>query len=302
MDWEAWFRSAAEPPSDNEDDKRDRTYREIKLALSNHDALKGKNYIVYTKGSYANGTNVRLNYDVDIAVEYQGFMFFDLFFDLKDSNRDDLGIEPTTDTYSTDDFKKDIKDALIAAFGSSSIEDGNIAYRVRNSSTTLPADVVPCWDYRRYEELDGAGKPVGPRGSCIWPKSGSKITNFPDQQLTNGTDKNIATGYRYKRMVRVLKKLQTRLVDEGLLTSELPSYAIECLVYNVADEGFNISDKYADDVRYILATIANDTRTEVACSEWLEVSRLKYMFKSKLCGFKDANSLANAAWSHVGFE
>src|SRR3954451_16852086 len=128
MDWEAWLRAAAEPPSDAEDDKRKTTEDEIRGALAASDALRGRPYCVYAKGSYANNTNVRLNYDVDIAVEYSGYFYFDLMFDLKDSTPADVQITtPSRDPYTRDEFKADIRAALVAAFGSSAIEDGKIA-------------------------------------------------------------------------------------------------------------------------------------------------------------------------------
>ena len=83
MDWEQWLRSGAEPPSNNEDQKRERTQEQVRAALKAYEPLKGRNYVVYAKGSYANNTNVRLDYDVDIAVEYRGFFFSDLMFDLE---------------------------------------------------------------------------------------------------------------------------------------------------------------------------------------------------------------------------
>lgn len=72
MDWESWLRKAAARPSDHEDSKREKTEKEVKAALAASDALAGRPYRVYVKGSYANNTNVRLNYDVDVAVEYHG--------------------------------------------------------------------------------------------------------------------------------------------------------------------------------------------------------------------------------------
>jgi tRNA nucleotidyltransferase (CCA-adding enzyme) len=96
MDWETWLKAAAARPSDTEDEKREKTETEIKSALSEYDGLSGRPYVVYAKGSYANNTNVRLNYDVDIAVEYRGFFYFDLMFDLAETAPADVGISTPT--------------------------------------------------------------------------------------------------------------------------------------------------------------------------------------------------------------
>jgi hypothetical protein len=301
MDWESWLRTAADPPSDNEDQKRDRTEQEIKEALRAYEPLKGRPYVVYAKGSYANNTNVRLNYDVDVAVEYNGFFFSELAFDLKGKDQSTVGIVDSSDPYSTDDFKRDIKEALVKAFGSEAVDEGRIAYRVREKKTTLPADVVPCWEYRRYDRISW-GVPVCHIGSRVFPSSGGHIDNFPKIQLTKGKNKNTDTGHRYKYMVRALKKLQTKLVNDGLLEEELPSYLIECLVYNVENARFGHS-KYIFDMREVLATIFNATLSNGNSSEWHEVHELHYLFHGdRKWTVAQVHHLADVAWDFLGLD
>jgi hypothetical protein len=302
MDWETWLRSAAEPPSATEDEKRQRTEEEVRAALAASDALRGRPYCVYAKGSYANNTNVRLNYDVDIAVEYNGYFYFDLMFDLDGATPADVGVtSPSSDPYSRAAFKADIRAALVAAFGDSAVEDGDIAYRVREKKTTLPADVVPSWEYRRYERIVN-GIPVYQEGARVFPSTGGFKDNFPAVQKANGIAKNKATGLRYKRMVRALKKLQTKLVDEQVLNEELPSYLTECLVYNVPDSAFNQA-AYTSDMRAVLATIFNATLASGDFNDWLQVNELMYLFRGSN-GFpvSDVHSMAGAAWDAMGFE
>ena len=302
MDWEAWFRSAAEPPSNNEDAKRDRTYNQIKDALRSYEPLQGRPYRIFVKGSYANNTNVRLDYDVDIAVEYEGFFYWDGVFDLADSSRDDLGITANTDTYGREDFKRDIHGALNQAFESDSVEEGQIALRVRAGKTTLPADVVPSWEYRRYDGISANGTPEFNRGTCVYPKTGARKVNYPDQQKANGTSKNNRTGYRYKRLVRIVKKLHSRLRDADSITITLPSYLIECLVFNVPDEGFGHAN-FVDDVRYVLARIFNATLSTGDWNDWEEVNGLKYLFRGNPPWTREGvHAFASAAWDEVGFE
>jgi hypothetical protein len=299
VDWEQWLRNSCSPPSDSEEDRRKRTELQIREALRQHDALKGRPYIVYTKGSYANTTNVRLNYDVDIAVEYRGFFYSELCFELAGKPDSTVGLVDTTDTYSRADFKKDIKDALVAAYGTTAVSTGRIAYRVRENKTTLPADVVPSWEFRRYDRIVN-GVPVVHEGSCVFPTGGKRTVNYPARQLRNGNDKNSRTGKRYKRMVRALKRLQTRLVEQGELDKALPSYLVECLVYNVPDSGFN-HDKYVADMRFVLATIFNATRADGAWETWEDVHGLMYLFKGERpWTYQQAHALADAAWDHLG--
>jgi hypothetical protein len=301
MDWEVWLRAAAGPPSDHEDSKRERTEKEIRDALASYVPLNDRPYVVYAKGSYANNTNVRLNYDVDIAVEYRGYFFNDQELDLDGQPDSVVGVVPTTDTYTQDEFKADILGALHAAYGTSAIEKGRIAYRVRERKTTLPADVVPSWEYRRYDRIVN-GQPVYQQGSCVYPTGGARIVNYPSQQQRANNAKNSLANKRYKRMVRALKKLQTRLVQEGELSDEVASYFVECLVFNVPDDCFN-HDAYLADMRAVLATIFNETRPTGGWNDWEEVHGLKWLFRGPITPSRQqAHDLASAAWDHLGFE
>lgn len=301
MDWEDWLRAAAKRPSDHEDNKRDTTESQIRAALKACDALKDKPWHVYVKGSYANNTNVRLNYDVDVAVEYDGKFYYDFILDAEDSTADDANITPASDPYTNAEFKADIRAALVAAFGASNVTTGNIAFRVRGGKTTLPADVVPCWDYRRYDHLVN-GKPAYNEGSRVFPTVGAPKDNFPRIQNENGTAKNLRTSKRYKRMVRCFKKLQTYLVAQGLIDEELPSYLSECLVYNVTDDAFGHST-YKADMRAVLAQIFNATLPSGGSWDWLEVHELRYLFRGNaMRTAAQVHEVADAAWNAMGFD
>jgi hypothetical protein len=111
-----------------------------------------------------------------------------------------------------------------------------------------------------------------------------------------------ATNYRYKYMVRALKRLENLLVNEGELPKELASFLIECLVYNVPNDEFGHA-RYVDEMRAVLATIFNATLAKDRCSGWLEVSERKYLFHtSQLWTFEQAHALADKAWNRMGFK
>jgi hypothetical protein len=298
--WEEWLRKAAQPPSDNEEAKGAKTQTEIKAALAAYQPLKGKEYSVYVKGSYANNTNVRLDYDVDIAVEYRAYFLYDMEFGAEGKTLEDMGAFPLSDPYSREEFKADILAALIAAYGSEALSVGDIAYRVREKKTTLPADVVPSWWYRRYDGLGFDGRPIYYDGSRVFPRRGGEKTNYPKIQLMNGNAKNARTGRRYKRMVRALKKLQTHLVQAGKLEKELASYLIECLVYNVPDEYFG-RPGYLGDMQNVLAVIYKATSAGGNASEWGHVHNLNYLFGGGQGWTQaEANRLVTVAWDELG--
>src|SRR5207248_1568316 len=115
---------------------------------------------------------------------------------------------------------------------------------------------------------------------------------WPQQQYECGVRKNTATGRRYKRMVRALKRIENELVKAGLL-KELPSFFMECLVYNVPNSEFG-HQTYSQDMREVLATIFNQTLTAEACSEWVEASECKWLFHpSQGWNWRQAHELAN---------
>jgi tRNA nucleotidyltransferase (CCA-adding enzyme) len=68
-DWEAWLATASGPPSATEEQERDHTAERIQNAIRAASDIPAS-VRVYAKGSYANGTNVRRDADVDVAVEW----------------------------------------------------------------------------------------------------------------------------------------------------------------------------------------------------------------------------------------
>jgi len=102
-------------------------------------------------------------------------------------------------------------------------------------------------------------------------------------------------------MVRALKRLQTRLPADGAIEQELPSYIVECLVYNVPDKGFGHT-AYKDDMRFVLATIFNATLAGGDWNDWEEVNGLRYLFRGKdALDPGAAHALASAAWDEIGY-
>lgn len=301
--WEDTLRSWVKPPSANEDAKRDKTDAEIKKALSTSPRLKNVEYKVYAKGSYANNTNVRLDYDVDIAVECTEFWYHEVSASaMGKKDAIDAQFSPYGKDYGLVAFKADIEAALVDNYGRSAVTRGNMALRVREKKTTLPADVVPCCGFQLVTDIDQRGNLSSIRGTRLRSDKGSDVTNWPQQQLDNGIKKNNATNYRYKYMVRALKRLENELIKGGQLSKELPSFLIECLVYNVPDTEFNHTT-YVDEMRAVLASIFNATLAEDKCSDWIEVNGRKYLFRSSQpWTYQQAHDLADKAWDRMGLK
>ena len=60
--------------------------------------------------------------------------------------------------------------------------------------------------------------------------------------------------------------------------------------------------RYYDDMRAVITSVWNGTRSDDACHEWGEVNEFKYLFRaSRPWTRADANAFLEAAWRHVGF-
>jgi hypothetical protein len=300
-DWESTLRRWGEPASASEEERRDRTVRAVTDALNALPDVKALPIHVYPKGSYANNTNVRHDSDVDVSVEYTGVEYFDLTGELEGLTRDDVGFDEVTNPYSPNQLKSDVERALVATFGRDAVARSNKALTLREQSTRLAADVVPCFTYRRYYGRDFFGQLKHYKGVKLFPDNGDSVINWPVQHHENGVAKNKATGLRYKRMVRGLKYLENELCENGLIKAA-PGYFAECLVYNAPNDSFNHTN-YVDDMRSVLAHVFNQTLPGGECSEFVEVNELKWLFPD---GAKwtptDAHKLADAAWDYMGFE
>jgi hypothetical protein len=304
QDWEATLRKWVKPSSDAEEARRDRTEAEIRAALDAYPALPNASIRVFVQGSYKNRTNVRLDYDVDVAVEYQEgepaptatprIASSVKVFSAEDLTDSDLGLT-TIGTFDPSSFKHHVEAAMVGAFGRTKVERASKCIKIKNGSTTLPADVVPCFPLRRYDSRFDCH-----RGIRIFPDDGGTIDNFPDQHYANGCAKNDRTRRRYKRMVRALKRMETYLLANGTITEEVPSFAIECLVYNVPDHFFG-ADDYVTDFSRVAEEIWYRTYDQERCWEWAEVNDLKYLFRGKPPSLREnASNLAWAAYRAVG--
>ena len=132
---------------------------------------------------------------------------------------------------------------------------------------------------------------------------GSTIKNWPSQTIQNGVDRNNSTGWRYKRAIRILKRIRDRMKGDGDETNgNLPSFLIECLVWNANLDAFQ-KDSYHAMMRHIIANLRNRTRNDKDCNEWGEVNELKYLFRtSQPWTRQQANDYLQAVWNYIGYE
>jgi hypothetical protein len=293
-DWESWLQSAARPASATEEAERDRTEQRIREAIQASSEIP-PSVRVYVKGSYKTNTNVRQDADVDICVEWTEFAYVDTWGGTAGMGPAELNYTPSTNPMTPTDFRARIERALRRQFGSALVDtSGDKAIDVAAGPNTLDADVVPCFELHRYDTP--TSYVVGQR---LFPKSGGKIDNFPQQNYDNGVRKNTATGRRYKQIVRCIKRLEAELFEEGRIPREYPGYLIECLVYNVPNWKFGNATLYAD-LEAVLDHLWDATNSREEADKLEEVNELVMIFRGRPDRSpRNAHAFIDTAWRRI---
>ncbi len=293
---EANFKEWSKPPTATEEQRCTNAESVVRNAIWSYPAFATRNIDVFPQGSYRNGTNVRANSDVDICVCCMEVWFSDI---PNGYTKSDFGLVDATYTYA--EFKNDVRHALEEYLGAAAVSPGKKAFDLHANTYRVDADVVATFEHRRYRVQ--AGQHSYTSGTEFHPDGGGSIVNWPHQNYENGTSKNTATGTRFKKLVRVLKRLRDEMVAEGNATARpIPSYLIECLVWNAPNSAFR-DDQYAENLRSILLHLYSNTQSDAACNEWGEVNELKYLFRSSQPWTReDVKNFVVAAWNRAGFK
>ena len=198
-----------------------RTYQSIQSALSDHIWPPGMDHKVYLQGSYPNHTHIRGDSDVDVVVETTNAFYHNV----PERLREQYGLTMRA-TYSWNDFKSEVRSALLYHFGHS-VTVGDKCIKIAGDGHRLNADVLPCTLYRHYHNGTYT------EGITFWTCGGTQMINFPKAHLDHGSQKNHACSDRYKPNVRVFKNAR------NAVENDFPSYFLECLLYNVPHGRFS---------------------------------------------------------------
>lgn len=257
------------PPSDTEETKLSNIERMVRDCVNEDDILKGMGIKIFGQGSYVNDTNVRLNSDVDLNVQYVDAFYFDL---PPDANPSDFGLN-NPPSYSASEFKNHVQGALVKKFGDD-VRRKNKCIAIDGNTNRVGADVVPTWQYRRYS-MDGSYI----EGVRFFADNGQKVTNFPIQHIENGKEKNRQTHRRFKRLTRIYKRLRAQMVKDGeSVNGNITSFLLECLLWNTPDQIFNDYETWTDRLKQSITFLWNNTKEEKDCNNWCEVSGLLSLF------------------------
>lgn len=276
MSREDTLRNWAQRPSNTEQDRIDRTERMIKDAISHSPDYNVKNAHVFAKGSVRMRTNIRSTSDIDVCVKAANVLFTDYPEGASNSTYNN-----SDSTYTFIEFRKAVEDAICGYFGYSDVDtEGNKAIRIRANvgSSRIDADVVPAFEHRRYTSLTHAnyceGIEIRPKNSLY-----TRVINWPDQNYANGLSKHENSYRRYRKMVRILKRMRSTMKDRGINSADFAlSFLIESLLWNVPNEFYG-NQNYQEDLEGIFKHLKYYLATDERVKEWGEVNELKYLFR-----------------------
>lgn len=217
------------------------TYNSIKNVLEdNTTPYAGKTFKVFLQGSYGNDTNIYAESDVDIVIRLDDCFYSDVTH-LPEEEKTAYRQAFSDATYTLTTFKRDVLAVLKAQYGLS-VHAGAKAIAIDANGSRRKADVIVSCQYRRYSHFFSAKNSTYTDGICFFNSREERIVNYPQRHSKNMTTKHQASSGWLKPMVRVLKNMRSRLVDDGKIADgTAPSYYIEGLLYNVPNTMFEKS-------------------------------------------------------------
>jgi hypothetical protein len=314
-EWEARFEFWQKPASESEEAQIASAAKRISRALGHSRDLSLRSWTIIEQGSYHNNTNTRAESDMDLCV-----CLTDAFF-----TEGPPGDAPTLAElgrvllpFTFEQYRAHIAWCLQQEFGMVAVTLGSKAIHLhKNDAERIHADVVPAYRFERYGPRLA---PLGRRGAAelgvaLLTRNGQRVTNFPEQHYRNGCAKNNLTARRYKRVVRILKRLRNHMADNPELPSGLraqvraiASFLIESLVYNCPNELFRHTVIYDDVVAvlsHVSAALQGQQRTLLlgpfAYDCWTEVNGVKPLFSAEQTwAVQSAAQFVAAARAYVG--
>jgi hypothetical protein len=237
------------------------TYATVKRALETSDTkYAGKDFEVFLQGSYGNDTNIFAESDVDVVIRLDSMFHYDLSALTPVEAAAFEAAYPGSASYGYSAFTADVVAALEKRFGTS-VKPDKKAIKIKANGNRRSADVVVATEFRRYSSFPSLAGAQLSRGICFFTSSRDRIVNYPKQHSAKCTAKHQATSEWFKPMVRILKNMRSRLVDEGAIKQGCaPSYFLEGLLYNVPNDKFGTSygDTFVAALNWILEAERND--------------------------------------------
>lgn len=192
-------------------------------------------FTIFLQGSYGNGTCVRQDSDVDVAMICEST--FRCQYPHGKSGKDYGYIGSDFDIIK---FKEGFCDFISKLNESYNAENHNKCIFFKGNQTSRKdMDIVPSLRYKDYTNDIYLNKNNCISGVLIKTNDGKEIINYPEQSRINSIEKNKKTAYYYKKIVRILKNIKNDMIETGVSEiNSVSSYGLECLVYNVPNTIF----------------------------------------------------------------
>lgn len=300
--WNSWLEQAEKPASDHEEARIARAADMASAIVNANQFLVAVGVRVLPQGSYYNNTNTRNEADMDLRVQLDGIRI--IYGD---------GVDPVA-TFSQNYIplqrsleqtgllaRAHLERDLIERFKQNNVDtSGNKAITVKGlDGSRADCDLVPAFNFHLFQSYNGSPSKI--EGIAIPGKDGSWTENFPTQHHEKGIAKRARTSHRFKRNVRMLKRLNYELAEVGEINKRLPSFFIECLVYAVEDVHFCVDadDRFLRLLR-ILWRLEALLATPVWCEAATEVNEIKFLFRpSQAWTLAQAQSFVTAALNRM---
>lgn len=286
------------PASETEEQKISNAISMIKDAVNAHPTLKDKNIEFIVQGSYGNNTNIKVDSDIDICAMLKDTFYSEYREGASDSS---YGFVDGTNTFS--DYKKWIVEALITKFGAVNITVGNKAIQIKSNTYRVQADVIPAFQFRNYKD-DKTNNPNNfIEGIKFYSSTNDSIINYPKVHIKNGIQKNTDTARKFKRSVRLYKRIRNKMREDGIpVPGGISSYLIEGLLWNVPNSTFNFSTSWNMLLKNSIVFLYNNTKEDSTCKDWGVVSEQFYLFHTSYKWTRsDVNNFLVQMWNYLEY-
>ena len=208
----------------------------VRAALAAGAQLSGKRYEAFLHGSYRNGTVIDARAGVDLIVQLND-SYYDNVSDLPPEHRkffQTLG--PTSASIERwAAFKAAVVKALQAGTDQP-VRAGFASIQLAGRAGVPTVEVLAGYQYRRYYTFAARDQRYH-EGMVFFAEHGESVIRYPKLHAEQFARKNAKTQDGLKRLVRIIKRLRSSLVESAAIPEGLAtSYHIEGLLFNVPDE------------------------------------------------------------------
>ena len=241
---------------------------------------------IYPQSSYRCGTNIESS-DIDLNVSYNW----------------DLLAKGSPGFADSQKFKGLVGEALVRRFNEKNVKITNFAFKLNEILFNVNIDIIASFAYKRdiERQKNNLVKTRQTTEIGFYRDKSTYIVERAEEGFRNKAIKHQQTGRRFKKSVRILKKLQERMQESNAKAfRNAPGQIIEALVYNVPNSVFG--HKYiTDDIMHILNYCIQNTSDDEKCKSWMDADKFRPVFdKNRKWMREQAHHFFVAAREYIG--